>query len=289
MDAFIRKNESKRKEAVRQPVNISASVPDGMWQKCPNCSKIIYIEDFLSNKKVCFHCDYHFRLGAVERMEMTLDKGSFKEIDHDLKGYDPLDFPGYMKKIESLRESTGLLDAVITGEGTIAGEKAVFGFMDGNFMMGSMGSAVGEKITRAIEYATEKKLPVVIFTVSGGARMQEGIISLMQMAKVSGALAKHNDEGLLYITVITDPTTGGVTASFAMLGDIIISEPNALIGFAGKRVIEQTINQTLPEGFQTAEFLLEKGFLDMIVHRRDLRSTLYNLLKLHRRVDDRDE
>lgn len=281
MDVFARKNGKRKVRYI--PAGFSASIPDGMWIKCPNCSKIIYIEDFIDHKKVCLHCDYHFRLGARERMEMTLDKDSFKELDSDLKGYDPLNFPGYENKIEELRKSLIILDAVITGEGTIAGEKAVFGFMDGKFMMGSMGSAVGEKLTRAFEHATANKLPVVIFTVSGGARMQEGIISLMQMAKVSAAVAKHNDAGLLYITVITDPTTGGVTASFAMLGDIIISEPYALIGFAGKRVIEQTINQTLPEGFQTAEFLLEKGFLDMIVHRRDLRSVLYKLLKLHRR------
>lgn len=283
MNSFSKKNKDINKDVTKQPtINAGASVPDGMWVKCPECSKIIYYEDFESNKNVCFHCDYHFRLSARERIELTVDKDSFVEFDRELTGNDPLNFPGYKEKVEGLRESLEMYDAVITGEGTIAGEKSVFGFMDGNFLMGSMGSVVGEKLTRAFEYATANRLPIIVFTVSGGARMQEGIVSLLQMAKVSGAVAKHNEAGLLYVTVITDPTTGGVTASFAMQGDIIISEPKALIGFAGKRVIQQTINQTLPEGFQTAEFLLEKGFLDMIVHRRDMRSTLYSILKLHK-------
>ena len=203
------------------------------------------------------------------------------EYDAEMHSADPLQFPGYARKVESLQTMTGLKDAVITGECTIKGSRTVLIVMDSHFMMASMGSVVGEKITRAFETATEKGLPVVAFTASGGARMQEGIISLMQMAKTSAAVAKHNDAGLLYLTVMTDPTTGGVTASFASLGDIILAEPKVLIGFAGRRVIEGTIRQRLPDNFQLAEFLQEKGFVDMIVERRSMRSTLSHLLKLH--------
>ena len=210
-----------------------------------------------------------------------MDSGSFVEYDAEMHSADPLQFPGYARKVESLQTMTGLKDAVITGECTIKGSRTVLIIMDSHFMMASMGSVVGEKITRAFETATEKGLPVVAFTASGGARMQEGIISLMQMAKTSAAVAKHNDAGLLYLTVMTDPTTGGVTASFASLGDIILAEPKVLIGFAGRRVIEGTIRQRLPDNFQLAEFLQEKGFVDMIVERRSMRSTLSHLLKLH--------
>ena len=214
-------------------------------------------------------------------MRLTVDSGSFVEYDAEMHSADPLQFPGYARKVESLQTMTGLKDAVITGECTIKGSRTVLIVMDSHFMMASMGSVVGEKITRAFETATEKGLPVVAFTASGGARMQEGIISLMQMAKTSAAVAKHNDAGLLYLTVMTDPTTGGVTASFASLGDIILAEPKVLIGFAGRRVIEGTIRQRLPDNFQLAEFLQEKGFVDMIVERRSMRSTLSHLLKLH--------
>lgn len=214
-------------------------------------------------------------------MRLTVDSGSFVEYDAEMHSADPLQFPGYARKVESLQTMTGLKDAVITGECTIKGSRTVLIIMDSHFMMASMGSVVGEKITRAFETATEKGLPVVAFTASGGARMQEGIISLMQMAKTSAAVAKHNDAGLLYLTVMTDPTTGGVTASFASLGDIILAEPKVLIGFAGRRVIEGTIRQRLPDNFQLAEFLQEKGFVDMIVERRSMRSTLSHLLKLH--------
>ena len=256
-------------------------IPDNMWEKCPSCTKIIYRVDLEDNMNVCTSCGYHFRLSAKERMEMTLDTDTFVELNSEVIGCDPLKFPGYKEKCEGLREKTGLQDAIITGVGEITGIKSVFGFMDSNFMMGSMGAAVGEKLAMAFEYATENRLPVIIFTVSGGARMQEGIVSLMQMAKVSGAVALHSRAGLLYITVLTDPTTGGVTASFAMQGDIIISEPAALIGFAGKRVIEQTIKQSLPEGFQTAEFLMQKGFVDNIIERKNMRKTLHGILHLH--------
>lgn len=258
------------------------SVPSGKWIKCNNCGEIIYKDDFDAKNQICTRCHKHFRMDCESRISQIIDSGSFEELNADLITKNVLDFPEYLAKIDSLREKTGLVEGVVTGEGKINGIDAVIAVMDSRFMMGSMGEVVGEKITRAIEHATSRKLPIVIFTASGGARMQEGIVSLMQMAKTSAALAKHSEAGLLYITVLTDPTTGGVTASFAMLGDIILAEPGTLIGFAGARVIEQTINQKLPEGFQRAEFLLEHGYIDMIVERRDMKSTLYKLLKLHR-------
>lgn len=221
------------------------------------------------------------RLGARERIESIIDKDTFQEYDKNLKTTNPLDFPEYMAKIDIAKENTGETEAVITGEGDIDGRKIIICVMNPNFMMGSMGSVVGEKITRAIEKAEEKRLPIIIFTASGGARMQEGILSLMQMAKTSAALGRLKEKGVPYIAVLTDPTTGGVTASFAMLGDIIISEPNTLICFAGPRVIEQTIKQKLPEGFQRAEFLLEKGFIDMIVEREELKDMISHILSLH--------
>ena len=249
--------------------------------KCPRCQQTTPESKFQELNKVCPHCNYHARLTAAERMRLTVDSGSFVEYDAEMHSADPLQFPGYARKVESLQTMTGLKDAVITGECTIKGSRTVLIIMDSHFMMASMGSVVGEKITRAFETATEKGLPVVAFTASGGARMQEGIISLMQMAKTSSALKKHNDKGLLYITILTDPTTGGVSASFAMLGDIIIAEPNALIGFAGKRVIEKTINESLPKEFQRSEFLLKKGFVDFIVSRNKLKDTIHKLLILH--------
>jgi acetyl-CoA carboxylase carboxyl transferase subunit beta len=255
--------------------------PDEPTFKCPRCQQAVPESRFQERNKVCPNCNYHARLTANERLRLTVDKGSFVEYDADMHSVDPLTFPGYANKVESLQTITGLKDAVITGECTIKGSRTVLIVMDSHFMMASMGSVVGEKITRAFEAATEKGLPVVAFTASGGARMQEGILSLMQMAKTSGAVAKHSEAGLLYLTVMTDPTTGGVTASFASLGDIILAEPKVLIGFAGRRVIEGTIRQRLPDNFQLAEFLQEKGFVDMIVERKSMRSVLSHLLKLH--------
>ncbi|GAE00388.1 acetyl-CoA carboxylase carboxyl transferase subunit beta [Clostridium sporogenes] len=257
------------------------TIPDGMWVKCNKCGEILYQNDLEKNYMVCSVCENHFRIGAKERIKYLFDKDTFKEWDYKVKTENPLEFKGYNEKIEHIKEKTNLSEAVTTGKGKIAGMEVVVCIMDSKFMMGSMGSVVGEKITRAIERAIELKLPVIIFTVSGGARMQEGILSLMQMAKVSSALAKLDEEGLLYVCVLTDPTTGGVTASFAMLGDIILAEPDALIGFAGKRVIEQTINEKLPEDFQKSEFLLEHGFIDKIVPRSDLRKVLAKLINMH--------
>lgn len=249
--------------------------------KCPRCSHSIPQQKLTELGKVCPSCQYHARLTAAERIAITADKGSFSEFDANLCSADPLDFPGYSEKLLDLQEKTGMKDAVITGSCTIKGSAAILIVMDSRFMMASMGSVVGEKITRAFEYAAEHSLPVVAFTASGGARMQESTISLMQMAKTSAAVQKHNEAGQLYITVMTDPTTGGVTASFASLGDIILAEPKALIGFAGRRVIEGTIKQHLPDDFQLAEFQLEHGYVDMIVTRKKMRSTLSHLLKLH--------
>ena len=257
-------------------------IPKGLLFKCPRCSNVTLSEEFQANGKVCPNCNYHSRLTARERLNITIDKGSLEEFDANMISKNPIDFPDYDKKQQALRDKTGLKDAVITGKATIRGEQIVIIVMDSNFMMASMGSVVGEKVTRAFEYATEHKLPVIAFTASGGARMQEGIVSLMQMAKTSGAVAKHSEAGLLYIAVMTDPTTGGVTASFASLGDIIIAEPKVLIGFAGRRVIEGTIKQRLPDDFQSAEFMMENGFVDMIVERKKMRRTLAHILKLHK-------
>ena len=263
----------KADTAVKVPVNIAF--------KCPRCLNMVMTDELEKNLRVCPECGYHARLTAPDRIRLIADKESFREFDADMKSMNPIDFPDYEAKQQKLREGTGLKDAVVTGECTIRGEKCVLGVMDSRYMMASMGSVVGEKITRAFEYATEKKLPVILFTASGGARMQEGIVSLMQMAKTSGAVARHSDAGLLYITVLTDPTTGGVTASFASLGDIIIAEPKVLVGFAGRRVIEGTIKQRLPDDFQSAEFMLEHGFADMIVERKSMRRTIAHILKLH--------
>lgn len=258
------------------------NIPSGMWVKCESCGKAHYKKDLEKHFMVCQNCGNHFRISAIERIQLIIDEDTFFELDRDMTSGNPLDFPGYEKKLESLKGATELNEAVVTGRGKINGEDVIIGIMDSRFMMGSMGSVVGEKLTRAVERATKEKLPVVVFTASGGARMQEGMFSLMQMAKVSAAISRHNEAGLLYIPVLTDPTTGGVTASFAMLGDIILSEPGALIGFAGKRVIEQTIKQSLPEGFQTAEFLLEHGFIDAVVGREKLKGTLALLLSMHK-------
>lgn len=241
---------------------------------------IIYKKE-VTEYKLCPNCGAHFRLTPQERINITCDPDSFRELDADMQPKNPMNYPEYDKVIEKAQKKAGIREGVVTGYCKIEGQDAVIAVMDSHFMMGSMGSVVGEKVTRAVEAATEAKLPVIIFTTSGGARMQEGIISLMQMAKVSEALGRHDDAGLLYVTVLTDPTTGGVTASFAMLGDIILSEPKALIGFAGQRVIQGTIHQKLPEGFQRAEFQLEHGFVDRIVHREKLRGELGKILKMH--------
>lgn len=256
------------------------SIPDGLWIKCHHCDKTIYTKE-INEYKICPNCGYHFRLIAKERINLIADENSFQEWDSNMQSKNPMAYPDYDNIIKKAQLKTELKDAVVTGCCKIGGYDAVLAVMDSHFMMASMGSVVGEKITRAIEKGTEKKLPVIIFTASGGARMQEGIISLMQMAKTSAALNRHSKAGLLYVSVITDPTTGGVSASFASLGDIILSEPNATIGFAGRRVIEGTINEKLPDEFQTAEFQLEHGFLDKIVNRVDMKSTLIQILKLH--------
>lgn len=254
--------------------------------RCPICKAIDTKRSVVKNKMVCPSCGYHYRINARTRIKAICDKGSFQELEMNIQTENPLNFPGYANKIESARAASGQMEGVVCGTATIRRQPCAVFVMDPQFMMGSMGSVVGEKITRLFEYATEHDLPVVGFTASGGARMQEGILSLMQMAKTSGAVHFHSDKGGLYITVLTDPTTGGVTASFAMLGDIILSEPNALIGFAGRRVIEQTTKKKLPEDFQRAEFLQDCGFVDAIVPRTELRATLERLLKQHSRRRD---
>lgn len=248
---------------------------------CSACGEESASLEWERNLQVCPRCGFHAPIGAYYRLANILDPGSFQELEEKLAPADPLSFPGYRSKLSDLEQSTGLKDAAVAALGQIEGHRAVFAVLDSRFLMGSMGTAVGEKITRAAEYAARKKLPLVIFSASGGARMQEGILSLMQMAKTSAALAKFSEKGLLYISVLTDPTTGGVTASFASLGDVILAEPGALIGFAGPRVIQQTIGETLPEGFQRAEYQEEHGFVDAVVPRGELRETLSRLLCLH--------
>lgn len=257
-------------------------VPEGLLRKCNKCGSAIIAEDVKNGYYICPECGGYFRVDAYRRIDMIADEGSFVEWDEELETKNPLQYKGYEEKIEMLQKRTGLKEAVVTGEAKIDGNQTVVAVCDGRFMMASMGEVVGEKITRAVERATKKRLPVIIFACSGGARMQEGIVSLMQMAKTSAALKRHSDAGLLYISVLTDPTTGGVTASFAMLGDIILAEPKALIGFAGPRVIEQTIGQKLPKGFQRSEFLLEHGFIDEIVERPKMKEELGKILRLHR-------
>lgn len=265
--------------------NSRPEVPTGLLRKCNKCGAAIIAEDVKNGYYICPKCHGYFRVHAYRRIEMIADEGSFEEWDKEMDFVNPLDFKGYEDKINHLKERTKLNEAVVTGKVMINGNPAVVGVCDGRFMMASMGWIVGEKITRAVERATAEKLPVIIFTCSGGARMQEGIVSLMQMAKTSAALKKHSDAGQLYVSVLTDPTTGGVTASFAMLGDIILAEPKALIGFAGPRVIEQTIGQKLPKGFQRSEFLLDHGFVDRIVEREELKDVLAQILVMHHSAD----
>jgi acetyl-CoA carboxylase carboxyl transferase subunit beta len=257
---------------------------DGLWSKCPECSLVVYRKDLLANASVCKGCGYHHRIDSDERIRLIADEGSFESLDSDLAPTDPLAFKdrrSYADRLRDSQQSTGLRDAVLTGLCRLDSMPLALGVMDFRFMGGSMGSVVGEKLTRLIEEATARRIPVLIVCASGGARMQEGMLSLMQMAKISGALERHRQAELLYLPLLTHPTTGGVTASFAMLGDLILAEPRALIGFAGRRVIEQTLREKLPEGFQTAEYLQDHGFVDAIIPRTELHATLANLLQLH--------
>ncbi len=273
-------------EPLEETIEQKSDIQDGLWIKCPDCDEVMYQKELDNNQKICPKCNYHFRLSSIERLAITVDDDSFIELDENMVSLNPLSFPDYEAKLEKARNKSGLKEGVITGEATINGFPIIIAVLDFNFMGGSMGSVVGEKITRAIETSIDKQLPLIIISTSGGARMQEGILSLMQMAKTSAALAKLDQAGLLYISVLTDPTTGGVTASFASLGDIIIAEPKALIGFAGQRVIEQTIRQKLPSGFQRSEFMLEHGMIDLIIDRKNMKDTIANILKMHSRKEE---
>jgi acetyl-CoA carboxylase carboxyl transferase subunit beta len=271
----------KKQKGVIVDRNKENSFPADLMTKCPECKKIYLTKELENNLKVCTHCDHHYKMTAWERVAIFMDEGTFESFDENLRTSNPLKFPSYLEKVEIDSLKTGLNEAVLTGIGSIQGNQVVVAIMDSHFRMGSMGSVVGEKITRAIEKATEFEVPFIIFTASGGARMQEGVISLMQMAKTSVALKRHSDHGLLFISIMTHPTTGGVSASFASLGDINIAEPQALIGFAGRRVIEQTVREKLPDDFQTAEFLLAHGQLDAIFHRKEMREKIALIVKLH--------
>ena len=271
------KNQLEEGGRTSAPVQRDAGEPE---KKCPNCRKDIPLSRLLANELVC-SCGYHFRMKARQRIQMITDKGSFHELYSNMKADNPLNFPGYNEKIETVRVASGEKEAVVCGTATIGKQKCCLFVMESYFMMGSMGSTVGEKITSLFEYAIQYRLPVIGFTVSGGARMQEGLLSLMQMAKTSAAVKRHSDAGLLYVAVLTDPTTGGVTASFAMEADVILAEPGATVGFAGARVIEQTTKKALPEGFQTSEFVLEHGFIDSIIPRANQKKYLTELLKMH--------
>ena len=272
----------KKREPSAKNKTSNIDIPVGKWIKCDKCKEIVYKDDVRENLSICPNCGHYFRMHINRRLKMILDEDTYKKFDINIDTNNPLEIEEYPKKLKALREKTGLQEAVACGTGKINGEEVVICVMDSGFMMGSMGVVVGEKITYAIEQAIALKLPLIIFCVSGGARMQEGIISLMQMAKTTAALTKLDEAGGVYISVLTDPTYGGVTASFASLGDIVLAEPGAMIGFAGQRVIEQTIGESLPEGFQTAEFLLEHGFIDKIVERKDLKETLYKLIQYHK-------
>ncbi len=279
-EAYRRNNESPDMTETYQ----EREIPDGLWHKCPACGTLTYIKDLKTNLMVCPQCNHHNQVDAYERIEQLVDPDSWHEINEHLTSCDPLNFRDrkpYSDRIREYQQKTGLGDGVVTGTATIGSLGAAIAVMDFRFMGGSMGSVVGEKITRLIEVATSQKLPVLIFCASGGARMQEGILSLMQMAKTSAALERHREARLLFIPILTHPTTGGVTASFAMLGDMIIAEPKALIGFTGRRVIEQTLKQKIPDNFQSAEYLLEHGFVDLVVSRPRLKQTLSTIFEMH--------
>ncbi|WP_338788944.1 acetyl-CoA carboxylase, carboxyltransferase subunit beta [Metabacillus sp. FJAT-53654] len=280
-DLFTKPKPKKKKYAQVPSEQAKQDVPEGIVIKCPSCKKIMYTKELIKNEKVCMNCGYHHQMNAMERIKSLFDEHSFIEYDKEMISENPLQFPGYEEKLEKDRQKTQQNEAVVTGEGTINGFKTTFAIMDASFRMGSMGSVVGEKITRTIEKANEKNLPFIILTASGGARMQEGVLSLMQMAKTSSALKLYSDNQGLIISVMTHPTTGGVSASFASLGDYNFAEPGALIGFAGRRIIEQTIREELPEDFQTAEFLLKHGQLDAVIDRQELKETLSNILDIH--------
>lgn len=271
----------KKKYATIPTGKVKQDVPEGIMSKCPECKHIMVTKELRKNLLVCQACQYHYPMSSQERITGLIDEGTFTEYDADMISKNPLEFPDYVEKLESDRKKTKINEAVVTGEGQIDGLDVTLAVMDSRFRMGSMGSVVGEKITRAIEKAIENERPFIIFTASGGARMQEGVLSLMQMAKTSVALKRLSDRGLLFISVMTHPTTGGVSASFASVGDYNFAEPKALIGFAGRRIIEQTIRQELPEDFQTAEFLLKHGQLDGVIHRSQMKKTLGTLLKIH--------
>ena len=264
----------------------SSPAPANTEETCPACSRPVPRRELVANRYVCPLCGHHYPIGAYYRLSLVLDKGTFRELDAGLASNNPLEFPGYEAKLDAARRRTGMNEAVVTATGRMGGQRVAVGALDSRFFMGSMSAALGEKVTRLVEFADKYKLPLILFSASGGARMQEGILSLMQMAKTSAALERFSQRGGLYISIFTHPTTGGVTASFASLGDVILSEPGALIGFAGPRVIEQTIGEKLPEGFQTAEYLLEHGFLDAIVPRPRLRAALLQILKLHGKGGD---
>lgn len=271
----------KRPNSALKKVN-KVDIPVSKWTKCEKCGNLCYKDDLRANNSICPSCGHYFALHINRRLDLIIDSGTYQRFDYDIEDTNPLKLEGYENKLKTIREKTRINEAVSSGIGKINGEKVVICVMDSGFMMGSMGIIVGEKITHAMEQAIELKLPIIIFTASGGARMQEGILALMQMAKTTEAVSKLNEAGILYISVMTDPTYGGVTASFASLADIILAEQNARIGFAGKRVIEQTIGKELPENFQTSEFMLEHGFVDKIVERENLKDTLYQLIKYHK-------
>lgn len=272
---------AKKQNAIMPYAQSKNDVPEGIMTKCPQCKHIEPTKELAKQLKVCPKCDFHYKMTAQERIDSLLDEGTFVSMDDHLVTENPLEFPSYAAKVKKDVEKTGLNEAVLTGTGKIDGNDVAIAIMDPHFRMGSMGSVVGEKITRAVEKATELNIPMLIFSASGGARMQEGVLSLMQMAKTSVALNRHSEKGLLYISIMTYPTTGGVSASFASVGDINLAEPKALIGFAGRRVIEQTVREKLPEDFQTAEFLLDHGQLDAVVHRVDLQDMLSRIIRLH--------
>lgn len=275
----------KKRPPTAKNVKPQIDIPVGKWIKCDKCKEIVYKETVRENMSICPNCGAYFRMHINKRLEMIIDEGSYKKFDLNIDTVNPLNLEGYEQKIKTLRTKTGIPEAVSAGIGKINGEDVVICVMDSGFLMGSMGSVVGEKITYSMEKAIELNVPFIIFCTSGGARMQEGIISLMQMAKTTSAVAKMNKDGILYISVLTDPTYGGVTASFASIADIVLAEPGAMIGFAGQRLIQQTIGQSLPEGFQTAEFLLDHGFIDKIVERQNMKKTIFDLIQFHKRRD----